>query len=250
MQVVVDNLLINYEQIGHGKKVLLIHGWGDDHHNLLNTFQNLGQGYQLVALDLPGFGQSQIPGLEFNTLSFAKIVDGFIKKINFDPEIIIAHSFGGAIAVSGLAKNIISAKKLILIASAGIREYKTKQKTFIKLISKTSKLILTPLPKRMKRKLTQKAYARIGSDLYLKEDLMPIFKTILKEDISSLAKTLTLPVLLIYGQNDQDTPVIFGMKLHELISNSTLEIIGNAGHFVFIDQKEKVLKLVKDFINA
>ena len=249
MNLIVDELLINYQTIGEGKDVLLIHGWGDDHRGLLKSFQNLSNKYKLTALDLPGFGLSQIPNHPFDTLKYAKIIQSFVQKLKLNPELVIAHSFGGQVAICALSNNFLTTNKLILIASAGIREYKQGKKVFIKLLAKGGKLFLVPFPKSIQQKVTKKIYSKIGSDLYLKPKLKETFKNILKEDISEDATKITSPTLLIYGEQDNQTPPIFGQKLNQLIKSSSLEIIAGAGHFVFIDQQDKVLKLVTGFIN-
>jgi Predicted hydrolases or acyltransferases (alpha/beta hydrolase superfamily) len=81
MNLIVDKLLINYESTGKGKDILLIHGWGDDHQNLLNVFKSLAKKYKLTSLDLPGFGLSQLPNQPFNTEKYAKIIGDFYSKI-------------------------------------------------------------------------------------------------------------------------------------------------------------------------
>jgi Predicted hydrolases or acyltransferases (alpha/beta hydrolase superfamily) len=178
-----------------------------------------------------------------------KLLVIFIQKLNLKPEIIIAHSFGGQVAIYGIGNGIIKANKLILLASAGIREYKQGKKLFIKLIAKSGKLFLVPLPQHIRRKVTRRFYQKIGSDLYLNYNLKETLGNILKEDVSLDAAKINIPTLLIYGSDDNETPPLFGQKFAQLIEYSTLEIIGHAGHFVFIDCQERVLKLVEGFIN-
>ena len=249
MKIVVDNLLINYEIIGSNKKtILFIHGWGDDHNNLKQAFLNLKKNYRLIFIDLPGFGQSQVPGMDFDIDKYAKLISDFILKLNISIEVIIAHSFGGSVAIKALSRNYLDVKKLILISSSGIRFNTTKKNKLKKIYLLPAKILLSPLPKNLQNDLIKRYYGIIKSDLYLRKDMMPIFRRIVSEDVRKDAALLKMPVLLIYGELDKDTPVEFGLLFHQAIDNSTLEIVTNSGHFVFQERKDKVLKLIQEFL--
>ena len=75
------------------------------------------------------------------------------------------------------------------------------------------------------------------------------FKNIVSEDVSDDAKNITIPTLLIYGQQDDQTPPTIGLKYHELIQGSDIEIVGNAGHFVQLDQSQIVGDIIRKFIS-
>ena len=249
MNIIVNELLINYEIIGKNKKtILFIHGWGDDHNNLKLAFQELKKNYQLVFLDLPGFGASQRPPLDYDLDKYALVVKEFVSKLGIKVDILITHSFGGSVAIKALSKGYLNVDKLILLASSGIRFTSLKKNRIKKLYLAPAKAMLLPLPKNVQNKIVKGYYKRRGSDLYLREDLMPVFRRIVAEDIRKDATLIKIPTLLIYGEQDQETPIQYGYLLHEAIDHSSLEIITSAGHFVFKDRPERVLKLVQEFL--
>lgn len=249
MQVLVDDLVINYEIIGKGRSVLFIHGWGDDLNNLKKAFDSLSKSYQLIFIDLPGFGKSESPKGGLNIADFAKLTQGFCQKLNLQPYGLVGHSFGGAVSIKILANNYLNPDKLILLDASGIREV-NKSKLFIKTVSKASKLLVSPLPYNLKNNLKKQFYNKIKSDYLLNEGMKETFKKIISEDLSHDASLIKNDTLIIYGEEDPETPIRYAYLFHELIKNSTLEIIGSASHYVYLDQKEKVIKLVKDFLNA
>ena len=61
MQIVVQDLLTSYDLRGRGKVILLLHGWGNSLQSYDLIATNLAQEYQVLRLDLPGFGQTQAP---------------------------------------------------------------------------------------------------------------------------------------------------------------------------------------------
>jgi pimeloyl-ACP methyl ester carboxylesterase len=250
MQVVVDSLLTAYERYGEGKRraLLVLHGWGDNSKGWREFSRGLAEDFDLYVLDLPGFGGTDMPPVAWGLDQYAAFVANFLKKIDVQPYAVIGHSNGGAIAIRGLANGDLSADKLVLLASAGVRsEYKGRKKA-LRLLAKTGKALSAPLPGSVKQRLRRKLYTTVGSDMLVAEHLQETFKRVVGDDVQADAARLSLPTLLVYGEDDISTPPNFGRLLHERINGSTLEILGNTGHFAHNDQPEKVRRLVREFL--
>ncbi len=249
MQVIVDSLLTHYEAHGKGRVVLLVHGWGDNAAGLKALQAALAKKYKVIALDLPGFGSTQAPPEPWGLDNYAYFVAHFLDKIEArNLRAIIGHSNGGAIAIRGMARGWLSADKLILVASAGIRgEYKGRVKA-LRMITKAGKALTTPLPKSVKQRLRKKVYTTVGSDMLVAEHLQETFKKVVEDDVRADAARLTLPTQLIYGDVDDATPLAYAKLFNEAIKGSKLEVLPGAGHFVHIDQPEVVTKLIQGFL--
>lgn len=251
MQVVVNSLLTTYQKLGedHKPTLLIIHGWGDSSAGWLAFGKQLAWHYQIVIVDLPGFGRTDMPTDVWGLDDYAAFVAAFMKKIKLKPTAIIGHSNGGAIAIRGLAQGTLHTEKLILLASAGVRSEYKGRKRVLRIVAKTGKALVMPLPNSIKQRLRRKLYTTVGSDMLVAEHLQETFKRVVGDDVQADAAALDLPVLLVYGQNDVATPSSYGRLLHERIDGSTLEIIGDAEHFLHIDQPKKVLKAVEEFLS-
>ncbi len=249
MNVVVDGLMTNYSKAGKGKVIVFLHGWADNSQTFTQLAGILKARHTVISLDLPGFGSSQKPATAWNTDNFSDFVAHFLKKIDTpDVYAYITHSFGGTVAMNGLAKNTIKANKLVLMATAGVRGKNKPKKVALLGVAKISKLIFYPMPKNFKERLRQKMYGKIGSDLLVLGQMEPTFRKIINEDMRANAAELNLPTLLIYGSGDDQTPTEDGQIYHSFIKNSQLEIIDAAGHFVHNDEPEQVAKLVTEFL--
>lgn len=249
MQVVVDSLLSEYAREGTGKPVLVLHGWGDSSNGWHNFQQALSESYDVIVVDLPGFGGTQPPAGTWGLDDYAAFAAAFLQKIDVKkPYAIIGHSNGGAIAVRGLAKGLLHADKLVLLDSAGIRgQYRGRTK-IIRLITKTGKALTMPLPGSVKKKLRHKVYKTVGSDMLVVERLQETFKKVVTDDVQADAATLKLPTLLIYGEDDLATPVLYGRISHNMIGGSLLEIVPDAGHFVNLDKPKIVVEKIRRFL--
>jgi pimeloyl-ACP methyl ester carboxylesterase len=250
MQAVVDTLLTQYETEGKGSQtVVLLHGWGDSAAGMLQLRRALAKTYRVISLDLPGFGATQAPETPWGLTDYAQFVRHFLHKIDAGHiSMFVGHSNGGAIAIRGLGQDILQADKLVLLASAGIRGvYKGRVKA-LRLVTKIGKAFTTPLPKSVKKKLQKRVYKTVGSDMLVAEHLQETFKRVITDDVRQDAAKLALPVLLIYGEQDEATPLWYGRTYHELLADSTLEILPGAGHFVHLERPDTVVRAIREFL--
>lgn len=248
MQAVVDKLMTSYVRTGKGKQVLILHGWADPSAHWQSFIKELAKKYEVIMPDLPGFGSSQAPSEGWGLEEYADFVKALMTKLELKPYAIIGHSNGGAMAIHSMAAGKFSAEKLVLLGSAGIRnEYKGRNKA-LRVIAKTGKALASPLPGSVKKKLRRKMYETAGSDMLVAEHMQETFKKIVTDDVRLDAGQVSVPTLLIYGENDEQTPVRYGELLHEHLSDSTLEILPGADHFAYRTDQARVIKLVKEFL--
>lgn len=250
MNVVVNGLMVNYQKVGSGKPILCLPGWGDTAQSFSKFAEKLKDKYTVLVLDLPGFGGTQPPPNAWGLEDYADFVRAWIEKIDIkDLHAVVGHSYGGAIAITLLSGGKIRPQKLILIASAGIRNKKLLRKRLIKGAAKVGKVPLYFLPRESRRKAREKFYRSLGSDMLLLPHMELTFKRIIGEDVQAKAQKLSVPTLLIYGTKDKDASVKDGQILAGGIKNSRLEII-EAGHFLHQEQTDAVAQLVEDFLNV
>lgn len=250
MNLIVQGLLTNYKTVGSGKVVLLLHGWGDS----LSTYDSLTVAlkdkYKIVRLDLPGFGKTETPSQVYNLELFASFVSAFLEKIDVqDVYAIVGHSNGGAIAVKGLSSGVLSSKKLVLLAASGIRTDHSMRKKSLRIVAKTAKLFTSFLPKNVQKKLKKKVYAKIGSDIFVAEDMQETFKQVLVENVVSEAHKIKADTLLVYGDKDTATPVRYGESFAKEIKKAQLEIVKEAGHFLHHTHSSDVESKIRTFLD-
>jgi pimeloyl-ACP methyl ester carboxylesterase len=248
MQLIINKLLVNYQVLGEGRVVILVHGWGDDLKNFDKIQENLAKSYRVFSLDLPGFGKTSTPDSGWSLDDFANFINDFAKKMGIEVYAYIGHSNGGAILIHGLGNNIIQAKKLVLIAASGIRNTDQLKKKFLLVGAKIGKIPLKLFPTDYQKKLRKRLYQAINSDAQVSPQMIQTFKKIVRQDVSEDAARLKIPTLLIYGKDDKVTPPEYGQIYHELIKGSSLVIIEGTGHFVHLQEADKVQDLIKEYL--
>jgi len=102
--------------------VLLVHGFGGDKSGWLFNSSELAQDRPVYAFDLPGHGESSKDVGEADLEMFASSVVGFLDALEIDAAHIVAHSMGGAIALSVTTKHPSRVASLALIGACGLGE--------------------------------------------------------------------------------------------------------------------------------
>ena len=236
-EIIISGLKVNYlisNNFQAESAIIFLPGWNSP----AEIFGNQFKIDNLLAINLPGFFGSEKPQTVWGTSDYAKFLSQFLNKLAIKHPIIIGHSFGGAVAVRYAGKN--SVKKLILIGAAIVRIKTSKTKIYY-LGAKVLKTLLPGVAK----KLRQSFYNKIGSLDYLESGQMSdIYQKVIREDSQSYLKEIkNIPVTLIWGEKDLDTPLAQAYLIKKQLPNSQLFVLPNAGHYCFLDKQEEFAKI-------
>ena len=116
----IKNLRVRYlDRNKNGTPILLLHGLGGSIESWTNNISFLSTKFRIIALDLPGFGMSDKPKIDYSINFYVSFLEKFIKRIKLSHFFIIGSSLGGHIAVEFTSRNRKVVDKLILISPAG-----------------------------------------------------------------------------------------------------------------------------------
>lgn len=251
MNTQVNGLNINYEVSGEGTPVILLHGWLCTLETMKPIANVLEKNFQIYNVDLPGFGKSDMPVKPFDTNDFGDFLDGFIKSLKIEKPILIGHSNGGRTILNYAGRNLGEPKRIVLIDSAGIKP-KRKASYYIKVYTfKTLKKFLSIFPDvEMFNNIRERVLGKFGSSDYKNspEILRRTMSTIINEDQTSMMKNIKAPTLLLWGENDTDTPLADGKIMEKNIPDASLITIQNAGHFSYLDSYQQCMEIIQNFL--
>lgn len=254
-QIIIDNLLLNYYALESEKEsskiVVFLHGWRSDSRVWFETMNAMSKaGYNCIALDLPGFGKSQLPTKIFDTDTYSQIVVDFLKKLGIEEATCVGHSYGGRILIDISVTNKLKLKRIVLVDASGvaINEGAINVKKII------AKIVKPVFQLSFMKNLREKIYKQMGAEDYIVSQESPFFKetylNILKDTYNEDLPLITTQTYLIWGENDNDTPVEMGAAMEESIPKSRLEFIMNAGHYPFLDNPEDFQKVLLLFLET
>lgn len=248
MKLIVDGIATEYSDMGKGPVLLLLHGWQDTK----RTFDDLSKelrGFRLISLDLPGFGGSELPKEDWRLDDYVQLVRDFVTKLRLEPKAIIGHSFGGRIAIKGVAAGVLKANRMVLIDSGGISRSQSLRNVLLKVAAKIGGVI-TYVPPLIffRQRLKTWLYKAIGSDYNDAGPLKKTFVNVVSEDLIRYAGKISTPTLIIWGSDDTETPLSDGRQFAQAIKGSKLHIIEGAGHFVHRQQPKQVASAIQEFM--
>lgn len=247
----IEGIDINYIIEGKGKNVLVLHGWGANIDTILPIVNILKEDFKVFAMDLPGFGKSQIPKEVFDSKDYARIVKGFIDKMKIDKVTLIGHSFGGKISILLGAYYPELIEKIVLIDSAGLIPKRTL-KYYLKVYSFK---ILRTIYKSVffwqdNKNRMERFYKRFGSTDYKNADgiMRRILVKVVNENLRPMLKNIQCPTLLIWGDEDKDTPLYMGKIMENEIDDSGLVVLKGAGHYSYLDDFNEFAIVLRVFL--
>src|SRR5690348_5589852 len=118
----VDGRWANVAELGSGPPVLFVHGLGGSWENWLeNLVQTAEAGYRAIAVDLPGFGHSEMLEEKISISGYGRWIDALLTAMEVDEAVrLVGNSMGGFIGAEVAIKFPQRVERLVLVSAAGI----------------------------------------------------------------------------------------------------------------------------------
>ncbi len=209
----------------------------------------LAPSFRVIALDLPGFGESPTPDSAWGTPQYAQYVRDLLGRLEVKRAHFVGHSFGAKTSLYLAATHGDCVDKLVAVGSSGLRRAPTLKARGRRALSKGARAVgrLGVVG----ASLRDAVYARIASDDYKHAgELRPILVKVVNEDLSDLLPTIGAPTLLVWGTEDEAVPVVHARMMERLIPDAGLVLFEGAGHFAYLDQPDRFCRVVRHFLGA
>jgi len=243
----VEGLNVNVRISGIGERVILfLHGWGGSITSFELAENFFKKSYRTINLDFLGHGKSDNPPCSgFGVSEYAEYIKLLLDTLRIHKLDIVAHSFGGRVAIMLAYKYPELVNKLVLTASAGIKPRFSLARSF--------KIAMFKLKRKLNKKGLLKRFDESdhGSSDFkrLSENMKRVFINVVNEDLASKLKHIEAPTLIIWGKRDRDTPMYMARKLVKGLKNSKLVIFEEAGHYAYLERFDRFLSLVTEFLS-
>jgi pimeloyl-ACP methyl ester carboxylesterase len=234
---------------GEGDPVVILHGWGGRIESMAPVISCLTSSARVVALDLPGFGESPTPDGVWGTPDYAEFVRDVLATLEIDSAAFVGHSFGAktALYLSATHRDLVS--KLVAQGASGLRRAPSAKARAKRAIGKGARIAGRLGPPG--RALRSALYDRIASQDYKDAgDMRPILVKVVNEDIGHLLPNVAAPTLLIWGTEDDAAPLAHGRRMEQLIPDAGLVTFEGSGHFAYLDEPDRFCTIVRHFLKV
>ncbi len=243
---------IAFETLGEtsGKTpVLWAHGWGQSRKAFLPLAQSFAQNRNILV-DLPGFGDTPPPPENWGTAEYADALAVFIQEQTDKPVWWIGHSFGCRVGIQIAGRHPDLVRGLFLISAAGLqRKRPPHKKLYLKARIALYKFLKKMIPFGVSEDWLKTKFG--SADYRNASTLRGVFVKVVNEDLSAQATQIRCPVMLVYGENDTETPPEMGTRLKNLIPGAELIVLPEQDHYTVLAQgRHQVAPLLKKFIGT
>lgn len=256
-----EGINVNYEIFDDSKNnanieipLLILHGWMAKIEAMAPIYQYFKSTRKVIVLDFPGQGgKSDTLKVAWGVPEYGEMVKALLENLKVDKCDVIGHSFGGRVIIYLSSKYKEIFNKIVLTDAAGVKPKKNLKKIFKIYSYKIARFFLEIFLSKekyekkvaeMRKKRGSSDYAMLSSDA-----MRETFKRVINLDLTHKLKEIIQPTLLIWGENDMDTPLYMAKIMEKQIKDSGLVVLENAGHFSYLDNTNKYLLIVDNFLN-
>lgn len=238
----IKGVKVNYffHDIGADVSLVLLHGWNQNIEMMMPIGEKFFDRYNVLIIDLPGFGKSSEPEYSWTVYEYADCVKQMVDDLGLDKIILMGHSFGGRVGL--IYASVYEVFKLVCFASPYCKELnklplKTKIYKSLKNIS-----CLKWIANIMKNYIGSTDYKNATE--VMRGVLVQSINIEMTEDV----KKIKAPTLLIWGSLDTAVPLKRAYELETLIENAGVVVYEGATHYAYLERKNEVIKVIDDFI--
>ena len=265
---------VAYRSAGSGPAIVLVHGITSTSATWERVMPYLATRFTVMAPDLLGHGESAKPRGDYSLGAYASGVRDLMVTLGHESATFVGHSLGGGVVMQTAYQFPERCERLVLIDSGGLgRE--------VNLLLRAATLPLSEmvLPFLASTRLLDagrsvgRLFGRLGlhagtdmaelarghaslADPHARAAFVHTLRTIVDPRGQRVRATDRLylaeniPFLLLWGERDPIIPVEHGRAAHELVPTSRLEVFESSGHFPHLDDPQRFLDVLLDFIDS
>jgi 4,5:9,10-diseco-3-hydroxy-5,9,17-trioxoandrosta-1(10),2-diene-4-oate hydrolase len=279
--VTVDSVNIHYFCGGSGPPLVLVHGLGSSAAvEFYFNLEALAASHQVLAIDLPGFGRSDKPALEYTMEVFTNAVRDLMRCEHIERASVMGVSMGGRVALGLALDSPEMVERLILVDALGVGAPRRVLAYRLLLTRGLGELTLRgtaralrqmnprtirrfwtwymPRPGRVDTILSDQRIADHGA-LMSKPEYRAAYLSALRSIAGSTTlrdgimvgerlKELRMPTLLIWGRHDHIFPAAGAEQAVKVLPQARLEVFEESGHTPQMEDPDRFNRLVLEFL--
>jgi len=256
-------------EAGEGPAVIAIHGLGGTKASFLPTVADLApEGFRVIAIDLPGFGDSVKPlAAPYDARFFARAVEDVISSLGLERPHLIGNSLGGRVALEVGLRSPARIDRLVLLAPSMAWRRKPRWARLLRLV-RPELGVIQPAPRMVVQAIVSgvvpgadDGWTASGVDEFMRAYLTPRGRAAFYAAARQIAleepygdngfwprlKELRPESLFVWGKQDQLVPLAFARHVTDALPTARhLEL--NCGHVPQIERPRQVHAAVARFL--
>jgi pimeloyl-ACP methyl ester carboxylesterase len=249
--------------------LLFLHGWSSNWQIFLLNIASFMDTHRCLAIDLPGFGASEMPSEPISIGGYAKTVDAMCDALGVDCVSVVGSSMGGFIGAELALSFDTRVNRLVLVSAAGLSTEHLAREPLIALARAVTAGV--PYTRRLESAVVRRPRLRragmqwvlrypeklsvpLAQELVLsfgRPGFVPALKALLEYSYRDRLAAIEIPVLIVWGRNDLLVPVADAALYQRLIGdNARVEVFEDTGHAPMLERPTRFNELLREFLAA
>ncbi len=249
-KVKISGVNVHFLEVGKGQPIVFLHGLGGSCRDWSANLPVFASNHRVVAMDFPGFGESDKPEVRYSIEWLTDVVEKFLQEQEIDQVNLVGHSMGGVVALNVASQPKSRVKKLVIIDAVGIGNkseflaYAMAKKImgpdteweFVESFLKdqfrdmAEDLIEKQKPKTARDLFESLKMPIIGKPLLPMTPEVQMIASIFDFDIRPKLASIQQPTLILWGARDSMASPQDASFLQTKIHASTLIVFPDSGH--------------------
>jgi pimeloyl-ACP methyl ester carboxylesterase len=269
----VGGRLVNVIELGDGPRLLFVHGHSGRWANWLENLPHFAATRRVVALDLPGFGDSEMPVEPISIEGYARTLDAVCDQLEIDAAAVVGNSMGGFVAAELAIKFPQRVERLVLVSAAGLTtKYIGASSEFFRRrsVGAFARVVnaYAGIPEARAQTLMRRGRLRRGilNVIVRHPDRLPApicaelirgsgkpaapyaTDTIMSYDFRDRVGEIACPTLIVWGADDRIVPARSADEYEQLIPDTRKEIFADTGHCAMVERPTRFNHVLEDFL--
>lgn len=270
-QLDLDGTTVNFADYGESvagrHPVVLVHGLGGCWQNWLENIPRVAaEGRRVIALDLPGFGFSEMPSDEISIAGYGRCVNALCDELDLGEVVLVGHSMGGFTACETAIQFPERVERVVVVSAAGLTTNDVARQPVLvgaRLVAALGTRAAARSRQVVRRKrLRRPVYAsfirypdRLRTDFLFeitqasgRPGFNPALAAILGYDFRARLTDIRCPVLIVWGEDDMLVPDSDAGRYERAIPHSRKVVLADTGHSAMMERPQTVNELIVEFL--
>ncbi|MBI5106604.1 MAG: alpha/beta hydrolase [Solirubrobacterales bacterium] len=251
--------------------VVFIHGLSGSWQNWLENLPHFAERYRCIAMDLPGFGASEMPRERISIRGYGAFVDALLRELGVERAAVVGNSMGGFIGVEVALSFPTIVDRLVLVSAAGLSIEHQRNDRMLAVLrraenvltmyggwlaSRSAEFTRRPRSRHLLFNIVAEHPDRLPPPLVAeqlrgsgKPGFLDALDALSSYPIRDRLGDIAVPTLVVWGEDDKLVPVRDAWEFGRLIPDSEVVVYEDTGHVAMLERPAAFNALVGDFLD-
>jgi len=266
----IDGREVNYVDAGEGPGLVFVHGLGASWQSWLENIPEFARDHRVVAMDLPGFGCSDMPAEDISIEYYANWTFRLLDELGIETAAVVGNSMGGFTAAEMAIRRPERVQRLAVVSAAVFWQTYRRAQPLVQLARMSDAIVARALARATddvatRPRLRSWALATAGfryphliprelahemvRSARRTDGFLPALEALADFPLEEELPKISCPALIVWGAHDTLVPVKDARRMEELIPDARRVVFERTGHVAMLERPERFNRVLREFLD-